>query len=37
MKGLQAMLLADFYKLSHRLQYPDKTQVVYSICACWHS
>ncbi len=30
MKGLQAMLLADFYKLSHREQYPPNTQMVYS-------
>lgn len=25
-----AMLLCDFYKLSHRLMYPDKTQLVYA-------
>lgn len=30
MKGLNALLLCDFYKLSHRQQYPDKTEVVYS-------
>ena len=24
------MLLADFYKLSHRKQYPEGTEVVYS-------
>lgn len=27
---LSAMLLCDFYKLSHRLMYPGKTEVVYS-------
>lgn len=26
----QAMLLADFYKLSHRRQYPEGTELVYS-------
>lgn len=30
MKGLSAMLLCDFYKISHRAQYPAGTQVVYS-------
>lgn len=30
MKGTQAMLMADFYKLSHREQYPPGTQKVYS-------
>lgn len=30
MKNLSAMLLCDFYKLSHRSQYPEKTEVVYS-------
>lgn len=30
MKNLNAMLLADFYKLSHREQYPENTEVVYS-------
>lgn len=28
--NLSAMLLCDFYKLSHRVQYPDKTEVVYA-------
>jgi nicotinamide phosphoribosyltransferase len=27
---LTPTLMADFYKLSHRVQYPEKTQVVYS-------
>ena len=27
---IPAMILADFYKLSHRIQYPKGTQVVYS-------
>jgi len=27
---MSAMLLCDFYKLSHRLMYPNKTEVVYS-------
>lgn len=27
---ISAMLLCDFYKISHREQYPDKTQIVYS-------
>lgn len=27
---LSAMLLCDFYKISHRLMYPEKTEVVYS-------
>lgn len=26
----QAMLMADFYKLSHREQYPEGTEIVYS-------
>lgn len=30
MKPVSAMLLADFYKLSHRLQYPNNTTTVYS-------
>lgn len=30
MNNLSAMLLADFYKLSHRPQYPEKTEMVYS-------
>lgn len=30
MKGLSSMLLCDFYKVSHREQYPAKTQTVYS-------
>lgn len=30
MKNQQAMLLCDFYKVSHRELYPDKTQLVYS-------
>jgi nicotinamide phosphoribosyltransferase len=30
MKHLQAMLMADFYKLSHREQYPEGTEYVYS-------
>ena len=30
MKGLKASLLADFYKLSHPVQYPDKTEKVYA-------
>jgi nicotinamide phosphoribosyltransferase len=30
MKKLSAMLLCDFYKLSHRACYPEKTQVLYS-------
>lgn len=30
MKNLSAMLLCDFYKLSHRSMYPEKTEVVYS-------
>jgi len=29
MKKQQAMLLADFYKISHRVQYPEGTQFVY--------
>ena len=28
--SVPVMLLCDFYKLSHREQYPDKTEVVYS-------
>lgn len=31
MKNLNAMLLADFYKISHRIQYPTNTQVIYSV------
>lgn len=30
LKSLNAMLLCDFYKLSHRLQYPSGTETVYS-------
>lgn len=30
MKNLHAALLCDFYKISHREQYPDKTEVIYS-------
>jgi nicotinamide phosphoribosyltransferase len=30
MKNLSAMLLCDFYKISHRAMYPTGTQVVYS-------
>lgn len=30
MNYLNAMLLADFYKLSHRAQYPENTQLVFS-------
>lgn len=30
MKGLSAMLLCDFYKISHRAQYPKGTERVYS-------
>lgn len=30
MKNLQAMLLADFYKISHRKFYPEGTQLIYS-------
>ena len=30
MKNLNAMLLCDFYKLSHREQYPQGTETVYS-------
>lgn len=30
MNNLSAMLLADYYKLSHRVQYPKGTEVVYS-------
>lgn len=30
MKGLIPTLLCDFYKVSHREQYPDNTEVVYS-------
>jgi nicotinamide phosphoribosyltransferase len=30
MKNLSAMLLCDFYKLSHREMYPEGTEVVYS-------
>ncbi len=27
---VSAMLLCDFYKLSHRLMYPEGTEVIYS-------
>jgi nicotinamide phosphoribosyltransferase len=30
MKGLNALLLCDFYKVSHRVQYPNGTEQVYS-------
>lgn len=30
MKGLIPTLLCDFYKVSHREQYPDNTEIVYS-------
>lgn len=30
MNNLSAMLLCDFYKLSHRVQYPEKTETLYS-------
>ena len=30
MINIPATLLCDFYKLSHREQYPDKTEIVYS-------
>lgn len=30
MKGLNALLLCDFYKVAHREQYPEGTEVVYS-------
>jgi nicotinamide phosphoribosyltransferase len=30
MKNLSAMLLCDFYKISHRKMYPEKTELVYS-------
>lgn len=30
MKRLSALLLLDFYKVSHRVQYPENTQTVYS-------
>lgn len=30
MKGLSSLLMCDFYKVSHREQYPKKTEVVYS-------
>ena len=30
MKNLNAMLLCDFYKISHRAMYPEKTELVYS-------
>lgn len=30
MKNFSTMLLCDFYKVSHREQYPEKTQTVYS-------
>lgn len=30
MEKLSPLLLCDFYKISHREQYPDKTEVVYS-------
>lgn len=31
MKGLNTMLLCDFYKISHRNQYPKGTEYVYSV------
>ncbi len=30
MKNLHAALLCDFYKISHREQYPEKTEIIYS-------
>lgn len=30
MKGLSSLLMCDFYKISHRVQYPENTEVVYS-------
>lgn len=30
MNYLNALLLCDFYKISHRIQYPENTQVIYS-------
>jgi len=27
---IPATLLCDFYKISHREQYPDKTEIIYS-------
>ncbi len=30
MKELSTMLMCDFYKISHREQYPNKTEIVYS-------
>jgi nicotinamide phosphoribosyltransferase len=30
MKNLSALLLCDFYKIAHRLMYPEGTEVVYS-------
>lgn len=30
MSNIPATLLCDFYKLSHREQYPDKTEIIYS-------
>lgn len=34
LKNYNPMLLCDFYKLSHREQYPNKTQKVYSTWTC---
>lgn len=34
MKNLNPMLLSDFYKLSHRTQYPQGTEKVYSTWTC---
>lgn len=31
MENLSAMLLCDFYKLSHRIMYPPSTELVYSV------
>ena len=33
-KGLNPMLLSDFYKLSHRVQYPQGTEKIYSTWTC---
>src|SRR5258708_6182413 len=30
MNDISPMLLCDFYKISHREQYPEKTEIVYS-------
>lgn len=34
LKNYNPMLLADFYKLSHKDQYPAKTEIVYSTWTC---